>query len=226
MTFPQFTKPFPKKPTTPKFKDVEGRVFGHWSVVAFAGTWHQSAYWFCVCSNCGGEYFIRGSALILGHSTMCRPCAWQRSVTHGMRRTSTYRAWSKMRERCLNPNTSNYSDYGGRGIQVCERWNDFSNFLEDMGVKPGREYSLDRINVNGDYEPSNCRWATQTVQANNRRDNYYIEWRGRRQTLMEWSRELGMNRLTLRKRLVKGWDIERAMITPVSSLRKRKKEEK
>jgi hypothetical protein len=97
-----------------------------------------------------------------------------RSVTHGQTvggYTPEYRAWLKMRERCLNPNTEMFPAYGGRGIKICERWKSFENFYLDMGRKPSRNYSLDRVDVDGDYEPGNCRWATANDQARNKRNN-------------------------------------------------------
>ena len=95
-----------------------------------------------------------------------------------------------------------YPRYGGRGITVCERWrSSFENFLADMGRRPGPEYSLDRINNDGNYEPGNCRWATIGEQAMNRRDNHWIEFNGERRCLTEWARHLGINRATLQYRI-------------------------
>ncbi len=91
-------------------------------------------------------------------------------TTHGFSKVKEYRTWSDMKQRCHNPKNKRYNDWGGRGIKVCERWkNSFENFLDDMGKKPGKEYSIDRINNDGNYEPSNCRWSTSKEQINNQR---------------------------------------------------------
>ncbi|UOF79264.1 homing endonuclease [Caudoviricetes sp.] len=89
-------------------------------------------------------------------------------TTHGWTNTREYRVWHDMRQRCNNPKNSRYEKYGARGISVCDRWQDFSNFISDMGSRPGPEYSIDRINNDGNYEPSNCRWATRSVQQRNK----------------------------------------------------------
>lgn len=91
------------------------------------------------------------------------------TTKHGLKHTPEWLAWKNMRQRCLNKNHSQYGDYGGRGIIICDRWDSFVNFYTDMGVKPSRSHSIDRIDNDGDYEPSNCRWTTKTVQVINRR---------------------------------------------------------
>ncbi|MFT9091570.1 MAG: hypothetical protein ABF479_11300 [Gluconacetobacter sp.] len=104
----------------------------------------------------------------------------------------TYRSWTNMRQRCLNPNLAMYDRYGGRGIKVTDRWNDFSLFLEDMGRRPDN-HSIDRIDVNGDYEPSNCRWADAKTQNNNSRNSIYIEYNDISMSLYDWSLKLGFD---------------------------------
>jgi hypothetical protein len=116
-----------------------------------------------------------------------------------------------MIDRCSNPESDSYSNYGGRGIKVCDRWlNSFENFLADMGPKPGPEYSIDRKDNDRDYEPGNCRWATELEQQNNRRNNRWIQGFGRTQTLTQWSIELGIPRKTLSDRLGRGMSLENA----------------
>jgi hypothetical protein len=112
-----------------------------------------------------------------------------------------YFAWRSMRNRCTSTKNASWHNYGGRGIKVCERWaHDFDAFLDDMGPCP-EGYSLDRINVNGHYEPENCRWASWKTQSNNKRTNVNIEFNGRTQTIAEWAREIGLKVDTLFKRL-------------------------
>jgi len=125
--------------------------------------------------DCGAEKIIRREHLRTGATTSCG-CRRQlvtrrRNITHGLsHQVPEYRVWLAMRERCTNPNNRCYADYGGRGIQVCSRWNDFAAFYEDMGSRPGLGWSIDRIDNDGNYEPGNCRWATASQQRRNRRD--------------------------------------------------------
>lgn len=110
------------------------------------------------------------------------------AAKRGSQRRSEYIAWDKMKQRCNNPNTSNYKNYGARGVKVCDRWSEsFKNFIADMGEKPSPNHSLDRFpDVNGNYEPSNCRWATYKEQQRNRRDNRNITLNGETRTMSEW----------------------------------------
>lgn len=122
-----------------------------------------------------------------------------------IRRYYEHKSWRGMIDRCNNPQHKNYHRYGGRGIKVCERWLTFKNFLEDMGERP-EGMTLDRINNDGDYEPSNCRWATPKEQAQNTSTNVNITINGETHCLTEWSRISGINCKTLRRRLQNGWD--------------------
>ena len=119
-----------------------------------------------------------------------------------------------MRQRCLNPNCKDYPNYGGRGIKICERWNSYELFKEDMEAGFSRELSLDRINNDKDYYKENCRWATKETQNNNTRQNNYIEFNGLSKTLPQWSRLLGIKRSTLAQRLhVYKWSVEKTLLT-------------
>ena len=137
---------------------------------------------------------------------------------HGMTGTPEHRAWCGMLTRCLwsVPGDHQYHLYKGAGVSVCERWLDFTKFLEDMGTKPSKAHSLDRYpNAGGNYEPGNCRWATSKEQARNWRDrNVLFEHGGESLTLSEWSERLGLARSSLRDRIKAGWTIEKALTTP------------
>ena len=173
--------------------------------------------WRLLC-ECGNEIERVAKSVVSGNTKSCGCLA--KDVTaarnkamakHGKCNTPTFNVWSNMKERCLNSNHKSYHRYGGRGISICSRWlESFQNFLDDMGEMP-EGMSIDRIDVNGNYEPSNCRWATYEEQANNRENNRLIEYDGKRQTIAMWARELGMSRQALRHRLEAGWTIEEAM---------------
>lgn len=130
-------------------------------------------YWKCLC-DCGNITVVDSYSLRIGHTKSCGCFSRERfkkekpSLKHGYYNTRTYHTWEGMKQRCLNPNATRYPSYGAMGITVCERWLNFQNFLEDMGPRP-EKMTLDRINPFGNYEPSNCRWATLKEQQNNQR---------------------------------------------------------
>ena len=127
----------------------------------------------------------------------------------GKKPSDTYTCWLSMIQRCCNPNNSRYKDYGGRGITVCEEWKDFTNFLSDMGERPNGK-SIDRINVNGNYEPSNCRWATTKEQQNNLRNNRKVVYKGKTLTITELAEIFDIDRYVLYARLKRaGWNVEK-----------------
>lgn len=167
----------------PRRIDLTGQRFGMLTVVGFLDLLGHTARWSCVC-DCGSTAAVPGYRMRSGHTRSCgcmRRGDWNRrgNLTHGHnaghddrgKRIATveYRTWSSMIQRCTNPRARNYKHYGGRGITVCARWRDsFEAFLADMGPRPAK-LSIDRINVNGNYEPGNCRWATQIEQVRNQR---------------------------------------------------------
>lgn len=134
---------------------------------------------------------------------------------HGMSETPIYTSWEGMKRRCYNPRFKHFQQYGGRGIRVCDEWHKFLAFYADMGEKPSPAHTLDRIDNDGNYEPSNCRWATREEQANNTRSNRNLELNGTTRTVAEWARSLNMHRNTLDERLHNGWPIEKALTEPV-----------
>ncbi len=127
---------------------------------------------------------------------------WIKRIYHGLRGCPEYKIWAAVKTRCHNANVNNYQNYGGRGIQMCERWeNDFRTFLEDMGPRPSPKHSIDRIDNNGNYEPNNCRWATHIEQRRNTRRNHYLTYKSETLTLVEWSERTGIKAPTIRARI-------------------------
>lgn len=130
--------------------------------------------------------------------------------------------WCSMKQRCSNPKAVQFANYGGRGIQVCQRWMKFDNFLADMGFRPSREHSLDRIDNSKGYSPDNCRWATHQEQQRNIRTNVRVTFQGLDLTVAEWSAKTGIPASALYQRFDEGWDAARALTTaPRTSWRKR-----
>lgn len=126
-----------------------------------------------------------------------------------------YRVWAEMRRRCRNSKRKDFVNYGGRGITICARWEDFHAFLSDMGPRPSSTYSLDRINNDGDYEPGNCRWVTRLEQNNNKRTSRILEFGGRSLNLAGWGRTLGIPAHILSWRIRNGWSVSRALSQPL-----------
>ena len=150
-----------------KIMDLLGRKFGRLTVISRAESKGGKAYWNCQC-DCGKETVVYGSYLRTGHTKSCGCYNEDKKIKHKMYGTPEYRSWNHMLQRCNNKNSHKYSDYGGRGIVVCEKWLAFENFFADMGQRPHGK-TLERIDVNGNYEPSNCKWATATEQQRNQR---------------------------------------------------------
>lgn len=172
--------------------------------------------------DCGKESVTRGANLRTAKTMSCgclkRESAANAHLKHGNTRrasgpTRTYSIWLGMRSRCYNRNEPAFANYGGRGIAICERWDEFASFLADMGEAPAG-LSIDRINNNGNYEPGNCRWATPAEQSRNTRQNVMLTFRGKTQCVTDWADEVGIADTVLRARLFSyGWPLERALTT-------------
>lgn len=184
------------------FIDLTEKRFGRLVVLEMKGKNNNGAIlWKCLC-DCGKEHIVVGAKLKNGWTKSCGcfriDFARESFLKHGGRRLPEYVAWSQMKGRCLNKNNLGYKDYGGRGIIVCERWiNSFENFLFDVGRRPTSKHSIDRIKVEGNYEPGNVRWGTTMQQGGNKRNNRWLEFRGERMILSDWARELNVDHKTL-----------------------------
>jgi len=215
-----------------KVKNIAGQKFGTLTAIECIGRKAKGRghYWRCQC-ECGKVTEVSGSNLRSGAVASCGCVANKatslRNRTHGHtegdRPTRVYRIWQCMLTRCYNPDRANWQDYGGRGIKVCDRWREsFENFYADMGEPPTPKHTLDRYPDNGgDYGPNNCRWATMSQQARNRRSTRMIEYQGRTMAISDWADEYGIKLACLTGRLNNGWDIEKALTTPVGSTRAR-----
>ena len=197
--------------------DLTGEVFARLTVLERAeNNSRGNIMWLCKCA-CGNA--TRASSVNL-KSTGTRSCGCikremlQAKATHGMSYHPLYKTWCGIIKRTTNPNASNYPAYGGRGITICERWkNSFENFVADMGEKPSRELSIERINNDGNYEPSNCIWASRGEQSRNTSRSRLITFNGKTMCLTDWAELIGINPRTLSERLAK-WTKERALNTP------------
>ncbi len=205
-----------------KVLDLTGQRFGR--LVAIERSTNSKsgkARWRCEC-DCGNNIVVFSTSLVRGltHSCGClnSEVASVRFSTHRLSESRLYETWSGMKKRCYNSNSKSFHAYGGRGIEVCTEWrNDFQKFYEwSMSHGYTDELTIDRIDVNGNYCPDNCRWADKLTQANNCRTNHYLTFNGKTQSIAEWARELGVTDSLLRQRLLKlGWSVERALTTPV-----------
>ncbi len=188
---------------------LTGRTFGRWNVISFDRRRGCNRFWLCQCS-CGISRPVNEQSLITGDSRSCKKCC--NVTTRPYRRTPEYRVWLHMRERCTNKRAAGYKNYGGRGISVSPKWDDFLEFLADMGPKPSAHLQIDRINNEGNYEPGNCRWATRRQNSRNRRGNRHLTAFGRTQVLQAWADEYGHPPSRLIERIdYYGWDVERAL---------------
>lgn len=198
-----------------------GTRFGNWLAIEPSGSGRQ---WICRC-GCGTVALVLSYHLKSGRSRSCgcgkrkavrkRPVPKRRRFScGGQSGTPTYRSYTAMLTRCYYEGAANYRNYGGRGIKVCDRWKEsFLNFLEDMGHRPALEYSLERKDVNGDYTPENCVWATMSEQRRNTRVNRYLTVDGERKTITDWALETGLSLSCIRARLSRGYSDEAAVRT-------------
>lgn len=210
-------------PSAVRFKDISGQRFGRLVALRRIGPAPAGSYWECQC-DCGKKKIVANGALRAGYTKSCgcyrRESSGDKFRIHGMTGTGAWKHWRNMKRRCEDKNHPDYPRYGGRGIKVCKRWQSFLKFRADMGERPAGK-TLERRNTNGNYSPSNCKWATYQEQANNRRTNIIIKFRGTSKTRAQWARTIGIGPCVLKNRLdVLHWPLKRALTTPLLSKRK------
>jgi hypothetical protein len=193
----------------PKAIDLVGRQFGRLTVVCSAGVSQSKRprkLWSCMCS-CGNMVVRLGVSLSARHRHSCGCLESEAMTKRAVRAKDSpeYKSWAGAKQRCGNPNNPLYKNYGGRGIRMCERWfNSFDEFMSDMGSMQENCNSLDRIDVNGDYEPGNCRWATPLMQGQNTTRTVYLTHGGVTMSASEWSRATGVKLPTIYGRKKRG----------------------
>lgn len=203
-----------------RFKDLTGKKFSRLTVLGFSCWKNHTSYWLCRC-DCGKETIVRGAELNNGHTKSCgcyhRDELIKRSTTHGMAKHPLSIIWSHIIQRTCNPKNAAFKHYGGRGITVCESWKkDSCSFIRwalRNGYKAG--LTIDRINNNEGYNPSNCRWVNMKTQSRNRRSNRYITFNGETHCISEWAELIGISEYTISRRLRSGWSEERSLKEPL-----------
>jgi len=189
-------------------KDLSNKKIGKLLVLRRADIYNKygHTYWHCIC-DCGKEKIVGSNGLMQGTKS-CGCIIVDRisklNYIHGLYKSNIHHIWASMIQRCRDKNHSGYKNYGGRGITVCDRWKNLNNFIEDMGHRPEGK-SIDRINPNGNYEPSNCRWATMKEQQNNRTNTRILEYKGYKDTVSGWAEKTGIKRTLIWSRIGHGW---------------------
>lgn len=176
-------------------------------------------YFKCLC-ECGNYTVVNLHDLTSHHTQSCgcyqKDQTSKSNKTHGLKNSPVFYIWTSMKQRCLNPNNRAYKNYGGRGITVCDEWKDDFKAFYDWAMANGykEKLSIDRIDVNGNYEPSNCRWATRRIQSRNTRKNIIVEYKDEKLCLKDLAVKYNIDYKLLHKRFKKGWSIEKALTTP------------
>lgn len=210
-----------------KSEDITGQKFGRLTAIGGYDRSTGVTYWDFQC-ECGIVKSIPVRSVKNGAISSCgclkSDVMRVRKTSHGYNgrgnRSLVYSSWGGMVARCTNSNIPQWNDYGGRGIKVCDRWLKFENFLADMGECPNG-MSIDRIDVNGNYEPGNCRWATPKEQSRNRRNTVFLTVNGRTQPLAEWADEIGCGYDRLLRRKMDGWSDEDCIFVPFQPVKSR-----
>lgn len=198
------------------FKDLTGKKFNYLTAVRVDSVRpNKGTFWVFRC-DCGKELVLKGTIVTRATKPQksCNECYQKRRLLHGMTNTKEFFAWRGILSRCNNDKDEAYENYGGRGINVCNRWSEFNNFFEDMGYAPSKKHSIDRIDNNKGYCKENCRWATAIQQHRNKRNTTYITFNGETKTLCDWAAQYKLTQQALFYRMKRGWPIERALTFP------------
>lgn len=205
------------------FNDLRGNKFGKLTPLEIVGRSNsRKMLWLCKC-DCGNKCVVLGNSLTSGNTKSCGCSRYGNNKKYGSTKAHgqrLYNIWCGIKDRCYNKNSNAYVYYGYKGVIMCEEWlNDFCAF-RDWALQNGYKDSLtiDRIDVNGNYEPLNCRWATMKEQANNRTNSHYLTFEGKTMTISEWAKELNIKQSIVRQRIWKGWTTDRALTQPVRIL--------
>lgn len=198
---------------------LNGQRFGALTVLSRAPNDERgAAMWLCKC-DCGNEDVFGGSRLRTNTRTHCwNPVHKVRGESLTVEYKSEYRSWTNMRDRCLNPTHKKYPIYGGRGITIDPRWDTFKNFMLDMGRKPDPRFTIEREDVNGNYEPKNCKWISRKDQGRNKRNSVFVTYNGKRMLLIDLVEELGLSRNIVYQRLKLGWTLAQAIALPLHTV--------
>ena len=207
-----------------KVKDLSGQRFGRLIAIKVSGkALNGNMMWECKC-DCGNTTYVHSTSLVSGSTVSCgcyhRERVHETKYKHGETKTRLYRIWSGMFSRCYGSRPKFVSAYTSRNIRVCDDWKDYLSFRDWAKSNGYRDdLTLDRIDVNGNYEPQNCRWATQKTQQNNRTNNHLLTYNGKTQTMSQWADELGVRAMAIQHRIARGWTAEEALSIPIGGRR-------
>lgn len=202
-----------QKRVSPNRLMLEGKRFGH--VIAKEYLGHSR--WLCVC-DCGNTVIGTVGKLKDGRRRSCGKCKFRYDhKIHGGYKTRLWRIWDGMKARCNNSNAPNFKNYGGRGIKVCKEWLTSFDSFREWAFSNGyaNNLTIDRINNDQGYNPTNCRWVSLKAQANNKRTNHLLTYNGESKTISQWSESTGLSWNCIKKRIDAGWSVERTLTTPV-----------
>lgn len=211
----------------PKALELLNKKFNRLQVVSKASPLNGSVMWNCLC-DCGNSIVARGANLVNNTTKSCgclknemlakagESSRYQKTldVYRQGKIIPSYYIWHSMMTRCYEPKYKKFHDYGGRGITVCDRWHEYKNFLADMG-EPPEGLTIERTDNNGNYSPENCKWATDTEQGRNKRNNRLLTYKGETKCVTAWAEELDVNPKTLYTRVYLGWTDEQVLGTPL-----------